>query len=77
MVAGDHAAPQLVAQTARRSIADLQLADPGELRSFGIASMISWRGYWYIVHLGSVSGGGGTVDDPEPGKGTPAPSSTC
>src|SRR5207248_10831865 len=49
----------------------------GELRSFGIASMISWRGYWYIVHLGSVSGGGGTVDDPEPGKGTPAPSSTC
>ena len=49
----------------------------GELQSFGIASMISWRGYWYVVHLGSVTGGGGTVDDPETGKGTPAASSTC
>jgi hypothetical protein len=49
----------------------------GELKSFGIASMISWRGYWYVVHMGSVTGGGGTVDDPESGKGTPAASSTC
>jgi len=47
------------------------------VRSFGIASMISWRGYWYVVHLGSVIGGGGRVNDPEPGRGTPAPSSTC
>ena len=46
-------------------------------RSFGIASLISWRGEWYVVHLGSVTGGGGTVDDPEPGPGTPAESSTC
>ena len=49
----------------------------GELRSFGIASLISWRGYWYVVHLGSVGGGGGVVDDPQAGKGTAAPSSTC
>jgi hypothetical protein len=49
----------------------------GEIKSFGIASMISWRGYWYVVHMGSVTGGGGTVDDPETGKGTPAASSTC
>ena len=25
-----------------------------EIRSFGIASMISWRGVWYVVHLGAV-----------------------
>jgi hypothetical protein len=49
----------------------------GQIKSFGIASMISWRGYWYVVHMGSVNGGGGTVDDPETGKGTPAASSTC
>ncbi len=49
----------------------------GEVRSFGIASMISWRGIWYVVHLGSVTGGGGVVDDPEPGKGSSAASSTC
>lgn len=24
------------------------------LRSFGIASLISWRGIWYVVHLGAV-----------------------
>lgn len=51
----------------------------GELRSFGIASMISWRGVWYVIHLGAVlrPDGGGVVDDPEVGPGTPAASSTC
>jgi hypothetical protein len=51
----------------------------GQTRSFGIASMISWRGVWYVIHLGAVvrSGGGGIVDDPGVGPGTPAPSSTC
>jgi len=51
----------------------------GVVRSFGIASMISWRGTWYVVHLGAVlrSGYGGVVDDPELGAGTPAYSSTC
>jgi len=51
----------------------------GVLRSFGIASMISWRGVWYVVHLGSVlrSSAIGLVDDPSSGTGESAPSSTC
>jgi hypothetical protein len=51
----------------------------GQTRSFGIASMISWRGEWYVVHLGAIlrSGSGGEVDDPETGSGTSAYSSTC
>ncbi len=53
--------------------------DAGQERSFGIASLISWRGVWYVVHLGAVerSAPGGTVDDPSSGAGYPAPSSTC
>jgi hypothetical protein len=51
----------------------------GLTHSFGIASMISWRGEWYVVHLGAIlrSGSGGEVDDPETGSGTSAYSSTC
>jgi hypothetical protein len=51
----------------------------GQVRSFGIASLISWRGVWYVVHLGAVlrTGTGGVVDDPSAGAGYPAPSSTC
>jgi hypothetical protein len=51
----------------------------GQVRSFGIASLIAWRGIWYVVHLGAVtrSGSGGVVDDPSVGPGTPAPSLTC
>jgi hypothetical protein len=51
----------------------------GQTLSFGIASMISWRGVWYVVHLGGVqrNGPGGMVDDPEVGPGVPAYSSTC
>ncbi len=51
----------------------------GQVSSFGIASMISWRGEWYVVHLGAIlrSGTGGEVDDPGPGPGTPTYSSTC
>jgi hypothetical protein len=51
----------------------------GEVRSFGIASMISWRGVWYVVHLGAVlrPTGGGVVDDPSTGPGVSAYSSTC
>jgi hypothetical protein len=51
----------------------------GTVHSFGIASMISWRGIWYVVHLGAVNrpGPGGAVDDPSAGTGTPAPSDTC
>jgi len=48
-------------------------------RSFGIASLISWRGEWYVVHLGAIlrSGSGGVVLDPGAGTGTSAPSTTC
>jgi hypothetical protein len=51
----------------------------GQVRSFGIASMISWRGVWYVVHLGAVTrpADQGVVDDPSAGPGTPAASSTC
>ena len=51
----------------------------GEIRSFGIASMISWRGLWYVVHLGAIlrPSPGGLVDDPSSGSGQSAPSSTC
>jgi hypothetical protein len=48
-------------------------------RSFGIASLISWRGVWYVVHLGAIvrSGTAGEVDDPSSGPGTSAPSTSC
>jgi hypothetical protein len=53
----------------------------GVTRSFGIASMISWRGQWYVVHLGAIlrgtTVGTGEVDDPGTGAGSPAYSSTC
>ena len=51
----------------------------GQVGSFGIASMISWRGEWYVVHLGAIlrSGGGGEVDAPQSGPGSPTYSSTC
>jgi hypothetical protein len=48
----------------------------GRIRSLGIASMISWRGEWYVVHLGAV-GQSGVVDDPEVGPGAPVASGTC
>ena len=51
----------------------------GHVRSVGIASMIAWRGVWYVVHLGAVTrtAEGGVVDDPSDGPGTPEPSLTC
>jgi hypothetical protein len=53
--------------------------EDGQTRSFGIASMISWRGVWYVVHLGAIlrSSDEGLVDDPSVGPGTSIPSSTC
>jgi hypothetical protein len=53
--------------------------EDGVTRSFGIASLISWRGEWYVVHLGAIlrPGSGGVVLDPEAGTGTSAPSTTC
>ena len=51
----------------------------GDTRSFGIASFISWRGDWYLVHFGAVvrSTAYGIVDDPEPGEGAPGPPGGC
>ena len=51
----------------------------GQLRSFGIASLISWRGRWYVVHFGGVlrSSAGGMVDQPSLGTGTPGPPGGC
>jgi hypothetical protein len=51
----------------------------GGVRSFGIASMISWRGRWYVVHLGAVtrSEDAGVVDEPASGAGTSTDSGTC
>jgi hypothetical protein len=53
--------------------------EDGEERSFGIASMISWRGVWYVVHLGAVlrSTDTGVVDQPAVGSGASAYSGTC
>jgi len=54
-------------------------AASGQERSFGIASMISWRGQWYVVHLGAIlrSTTGGVVDSPATGPGVSVASSTC
>jgi len=51
----------------------------GQLLSFGIASLISWRGDWYAIHFGAVlrSGGYGEVDDPTAGPGDPGPPGGC
>ncbi len=53
--------------------------EDGVTRSFGIASLISWRGEWYVVHFGAIlrEGPGGAVLDPETGPGASAPSTTC
>jgi hypothetical protein len=59
--------------------ARLVYREAGQIRSFGIASMISWRGVWYVVHFGAIlrSTDTGMVDDPAIGPGTSAYSSTC
>jgi hypothetical protein len=50
-----------------------------QVRSFGIASLISWRGDWYVIHFGAVlrGGGYGEVDDPAEGTGYPGPPGGC
>jgi hypothetical protein len=51
----------------------------GQERSIGIASLISWRGRWYVVHFGAVirTAGGGVVDQPAIGPGTTGPPGGC
>ncbi|HEX3964514.1 MAG TPA: hypothetical protein VHZ03_49015 [Trebonia sp.] len=50
----------------------------GDLESIGIASMISWRGVWYVVHFGGVQRtGGGMIFEPAAGEGTAGPPGGC
>lgn len=50
----------------------------GQVRSFGIASLISWRGVWYVVHFGGVTRPAvGMVDAPAAGPGYPGPQGGC
>jgi hypothetical protein len=50
----------------------------GQERSIGIASLISWRGVWYVVHFGGVVRPSvGLVDDPGSGPGYPGPAGGC
>ena len=51
----------------------------GVTHSFGIASFISWRGNWYLIHFGAVvrDGAYGIVDDPELGPGVTGPPGNC
>ena len=59
--------------------ARLEYRQHGMLHSIGIASLISWRGRWYVVHFGAVlrNGDYGIVDDPATGPGTPGPPGGC
>lgn len=50
----------------------------GQERSIGIASLISWRGVWYVVHFGAVIRPAvGIVDDPTVGPGVTGPAGGC
>jgi hypothetical protein len=53
--------------------------EDGQERSFGIASLISWRGVWYVVHFGEVLRPvvTGVVDEPAVGPGIPGPPGGC
>ena len=50
----------------------------GQERSFGVASLISWRGVWYVVHFGGVVRPAvGMVDSPQAGPGATGPQAGC
>jgi hypothetical protein len=54
----------------------------GKVHSFGIASMISWRGVWYVIHFGALVHSGatlqsGAVDSPSAGPGTSIDTGSC
>lgn len=59
--------------------ARLVYREAGQERSIGIASLISWRGAWYVIHFGAVlrSAVTGILDDPEAGPGSPGPAGGC
>ncbi len=49
------------------------------IESVRVASLISWRGVWYVVHLGPNPrpANVGTVDDFHSGPGVPGPAGGC
>ncbi|MBW4029601.1 MAG: hypothetical protein HIU57_02840 [Acidobacteria bacterium] len=49
------------------------------IRSVAVASLISWRGVWYVVHLGPNPRprNVGTVDSPALGRGVAGPAGGC
>ena len=49
------------------------------VHSFAVASLISWRGTWYVVHLGPNPrpSNVGTVAQPADGAATPGPGGGC
>lgn len=51
----------------------------GAVHSFRVASLISWRGHWYVIHLGPNPrpANVGTVDDPQDAAGVPGPGGGC
>jgi hypothetical protein len=57
----------------------LVYTEGGRTYSVRVASLISWRGVWYLVHLGPNPRpvNAGTVDDPQIGPGTPGPAGGC
>jgi hypothetical protein len=50
----------------------LEYREGGQLRSFGVAALDSWRGRWYVIHLGSElpPPARGVVDAPAAGAGS-------
>ena len=48
----------------------------GRIRSFGLYSLISWRGQWYVVHLSEYDEPG-TVYEPAGGVGAFGPPGGC
>jgi hypothetical protein len=58
--------------------ARVEYREGGQLKSFGIASLISWRGVWYVIHFGGVVRPEvGMVDQPADGEGIPGPPGSC
>ena len=57
----------------------LVYSNHGTTSSFGVFSLISWRGEWFVVHLGPVprNSGAGLLDLPAAGPGTPGPGGGC
>ena len=56
--------------------ARLLYREGGRLRSFGIFSLISWRGEWYVVHLG-IWNQPGSIVSPSSGVGVFGPPGGC